>query len=391
VDVLIIAFIVGAVVVVIVVAVAVVMLIKGDFTEAPAPIASARKPIAQPPRTQALPATPSRSSHTPVSKSTARKATSGTPVQTTKDIPRKTSRSNLATSTTTASSNAQSSPRAAQASPLRAATNPISEQRRIEAKGDVSVARFVAGGTAKVTATGDDHFGQIGIVDQLYDEDDEYVFLKFKDEVDSLAFRRSEVVPVTSEKAAKSRTTAGGPGSARVTASTVPLTSTPRHGNSTLTPALVTPVSSPPTVRLLAPKVIEFWRGQKTIGRLAVVTVPVVVVVGIIAAVIGLGSRDQGSLHANDQDDMFVEMLEQQHGITMDRDAAVDMAKAACQAPIAGVGLYNAQRELQQRYPDNSLNTVATVIAQECSRTAQSGCRRPGVRMQGRSDHRPRV
>jgi hypothetical protein len=67
--------------------------------------------------------------------------------------------------------------------------------------------------------------------------------------------------------------------------------------------------------------------------------------------------------HADDQDDMFVELLEQQYGITMDSDAAVDIASVACEAPIAGVGLYNTQRALQQRYPDNSLNTVATVMS----------------------------
>jgi hypothetical protein len=44
-------------------------------------------------------------------------------------------------------------------------------------------------------------------------------------------------------------------------------------------------------------------------------------------------------------------------------DAAADIASVACKAPIAGVGLYNAQRALQKRYPEYSLNTVAIVMS----------------------------
>lgn len=77
-------------------------------------------------------------------------------------------------------------------------------------------------------------------------------------------------------------------------------------------------------------------------------------------------SRDEGSsapAHAEDQDDTFVEMLEQQYGITIDSDAAADIANVACEAPTTGVGLYNAQQELHRRYPENSINTVATVMS----------------------------
>ncbi len=63
------------------------------------------------------------------------------------------------------------------------------------------------------------------------------------------------------------------------------------------------------------------------------------------------------------QGDTFVEILQRQRGITMDSDAAANMAKVACEAPIAGVGLYDAQRSLQQRYPQYDLSTVATVMS----------------------------
>lgn len=93
------------------------------------------------------------------------------------------------------------------------------------------------------------------------------------------------------------------------------------------------------------------------------------VAITVLALALAGCSRDDGSQQngmaqeSDDPGDTFAEMLEQKYGIRMDGDAAVDIAKAACQAPIQGVGLYNVQQSLQQRYPDNSLNTVATVMS----------------------------
>ena len=95
----------------------------------------------------------------------------------------------------------------------------------------------------------------------------------------------------------------------------------------------------------------------------------IAVAVTVLALAVTGCSRDGGSQQndmaqeSDNQGDTFAEILEQQYGIRMDSDVAVDIAKAACQAPIQGVGLYNAQQSLQQRYPDNSLNTVATVMS----------------------------
>ena len=58
----------------------------------------------------------------------------------------------------------------------------------------------------------------------------------------------------------------------------------------------------------------------------------------------------------------FVDTLKSQYGITIDSDAAADMAKTACSAPIMGVGLYNAEVAMQQRYPRYDLNTVSRVM-----------------------------
>jgi hypothetical protein len=89
----------------------------------------------------------------------------------------------------------------------------------------------------------------------------------------------------------------------------------------------------------------------KIIGLAAVATAAAAVLVAAAPA------------HADDQDDMFVKMLEQQYGITMDTDAAVDIASSGCEAPTTGVGLYQSQQALQQRYHDYSLNTIATVMS----------------------------
>ncbi len=243
------------------------------------------------------------------------------------------------------------------------------------------MAQFVASGRARVVAPGDDHFGQTGVIDPLYDEEDAYVFLKFEGEPDTLAFRRDEVVPVLSVTAAKS--TSELPRSVPATVPKALPTSPPKHPKSVPSRPPNAPASPVPAVSRPAPKAIEYWRGLKRMGRIAVVAVPVVALVGIIAAVSALGSNDEGSYQADDQHHMFVEMLDKQYGIIIDSDAAVDMGRAACEAPTTGVGLYNTQRALQQRYPDNSLNTVATVMSASSARVlpravavGHSGCRR---------------
>ena len=67
---------------------------------------------------------------------------------------------------------------------------------------------------------------------------------------------------------------------------------------------------------------------------------------------------------SSDQDSRFVQQLKQNQGISVDEDAAVDMAETACDAPTAGVGLYDAQQAMHQRYPEYDANTVAIVMAQ---------------------------
>ena len=275
------------------------------------------------------------------------------------------------------------------------------------------------GGWAKVIAAGDDRLGQIGVVDALLDEGDGIdVFLRFRDAADLHAYRRDEVIavvgppPTTSApkpKARRSQTHAQSvppPGSSHrpgqqpparkanggksvqttkagssKTARSDPGKSTAAAPSTAQSPpvAIPGPTTPPPRVpnaaqtkrplssaRNPARKPTSYWRDLPVVGKVALFAIPVVALVGIIAAVIGFGSRNEGSYapaHADDQDDMFVEMLEQKYGIIMDSDAAVDMAKVACEAPMAGVGLYNTQRALQQRYPENSLNTVATVMS----------------------------
>ena len=91
-------------------------------------------------------------------------------------------------------------------------------------------------------------------------------------------------------------------------------------------------------------------------------TVKRATIAAVVTAAVGLLVA-AAPVHADDQDDMFVQMLEQQYGITIDGDAAADIASVACEAPLAGVGLFNTQRALQQRYPDNNLNTVALVMS----------------------------
>lgn len=72
------------------------------------------------------------------------------------------------------------------------------------------------------------------------------------------------------------------------------------------------------------------------------------------------GSNGSG---AKDPGELFVEQLRRKQGISIDKDAAVDMAQTACKVPLAGVGLYNAWQAMQQRYPEYNINVVAAVMA----------------------------
>ncbi|MGU3651855.1 DUF732 domain-containing protein [Mycolicibacterium sp. A43C] len=70
------------------------------------------------------------------------------------------------------------------------------------------------------------------------------------------------------------------------------------------------------------------------------------------------------SREIGDQGDLFVQNLKLNQHISIDKGAAADMARTACDAPLQGVGLYNAQQAMQQRHPEYDLNIVATVMAQ---------------------------
>ncbi|BBX30384.1 hypothetical protein B7435_29345 [Mycolicibacterium peregrinum] len=76
-----------------------------------------------------------------------------------------------------------------------------------------------------------------------------------------------------------------------------------------------------------------------------------------------IGSALAAPAHANEQADRFVETLKQQYGISIKPDAADDIATTACAAPLSGVGLYNAQQAVLQRYPKNDLNLIATIMS----------------------------
>lgn len=52
----------------------------------------------------------------------------------------------------------------------------------------------------EVVVSGDSHHGQVGIVDTLYEPDNEFVYLKFHGDVETYAFRHAEVVPARSDK-----------------------------------------------------------------------------------------------------------------------------------------------------------------------------------------------
>ena len=64
-----------------------------------------------------------------------------------------------------------------------------------------------------------------------------------------------------------------------------------------------------------------------------------------------------------DIDDDFYDLLKQ-YGISIDKDAAVDLAETACESPIAGIEYSNVLDKMQRRYPEYSINTIANVMTQ---------------------------
>lgn len=80
------------------------------------------------------------------------------------------------------------------------------------------------------------------------------------------------------------------------------------------------------------------------------------------AAIAGV-EQDLGGTSSLDQDELFVQQLNR-NGIPIDKGTAVDMAMTACTSPLAGVGLYNAMKKMQQRYPQYELGTVGRVMSQ---------------------------
>lgn len=112
----------------------------------------------------------------------------------------------------------------------------------------------------------------------------------------------------------------------------------------------------------------ERWSALPLVARSAMVAAPVAVLAVVVVGAV-VGGRDGGAGSGigggtDDRDSQFVEQLARNQNISIDQRAAVDMAKTACHAPLQGEGLYNAQEAMQQRHPEYSLSTVATVMAQ---------------------------
>ncbi|WP_156743951.1 hypothetical protein [Mycobacterium sp. 1164985.4] len=146
--------------------------------------------------------------------------------------------------------------------------------------------QFVSGGRVKVVAADDDHFGQVGIVDPRYEADDEYVFVKFADELGTLAFRHQEVVPVAAGRGAKST-----PRSTVSIATTAPASRRPKTPRKPPSAPAGEPADESGGT---ATKLLAHWRALKTPRRIAVIAIPVVILVGVAVAV-GFGSRDEGA------------------------------------------------------------------------------------------------
>jgi hypothetical protein len=76
----------------------------------------------------------------------------------------------------------------------------------------------------------------------------------------------------------------------------------------------------------------------------------------------GIGNNS-GKASGGNRDDQFVQKLNR-NGISIDKATAVDMAKTACNAPLAGTGYYNALQAMKKRYPKFDLNTIGVVMSQ---------------------------
>ena len=66
--------------------------------------------------------------------------------------------------------------------------------------------------------------------------------------------------------------------------------------------------------------------------------------------------------NADSRDEELVQQMEA-IGISIDTSTVNDMAEIACESPSAGIGYYNVLQEVQQQYPEYSLNEVALVMA----------------------------
>lgn len=82
--------------------------------------------------------------------------------------------------------------------------------------------------------------------------------------------------------------------------------------------------------------------------------------VGVIAPMVAVLLATPASA---DADDAFHKIINTKYGISIDKDAAVDLGKTACESPIAGIGYYNVLQAMQRRYPEYSLNTIGIVMS----------------------------
>ncbi|SKG74891.1 Protein of uncharacterised function (DUF732) [Mycobacteroides abscessus subsp. bolletii] len=96
----------------------------------------------------------------------------------------------------------------------------------------------------------------------------------------------------------------------------------------------------------------------------------VVVALGVLALIMTGCNQNESSERgphastADDQADVFAQTLTNQYGIEVDSATAADIANVACDAPLQGVGLYQAQQALAQRHPEiNRTNPNAVGVA----------------------------
>ncbi len=136
--------------------------------------------------------------------------------------------------------------------------------------------------SATVTASEDSHQGQIGTVDPRLESDDEHVFLRFGDDPEIHAFRHDEVVADSDSPPT--------PRVASIHEEPAPTMQPPPSQK----PATAQPFpQSRPSAGDQDPKVKQFWAALPTMGRLAVVAVPVIVI--LIAIIVAVGSSSHRS------------------------------------------------------------------------------------------------